>query len=151
VLCISLRCANRVAIHLDGSPGATGPYLRPRQATIERPDIVDDLDYNLNDELPDGRRVKRFYAVQDMFGSYFHEDWRLDHPSTAAVIRRYAHDYPGRIPKVIAEIDELVALDASDQMLLDHLLHRYSLAYDPASDGLTIRQWLRQVGSILTE
>lgn len=95
---------------------------------------MDDLDYNLNDELPDGRRVKRFYALQDMFGSYFHEDWRLDHPSTAAVIRRDAHDYPGRIPKVIAEIDELVALDASDEMLFDHLLHRYHLAYDPASD-----------------
>jgi hypothetical protein len=113
-------------------------------------DFDHNLDHNLNDDLPDGRRVKRFYALQDMFGAYFHEDWRLDDPSTAAV-RRYAHDYPGRIPKVIAEIYELVALDASDEMLFDHLLHRYHLAYDPASDGLTIRQWLRQVGSILTE
>jgi len=110
-----------------------------------------DLNHNLNDELPDGRRVKRFYALQEMFSSYFHEDWRLDHPSTAAVIRRYADDYPGRIPKVIAEIDQLVALDASDEMLLDHVLHRYQLVYDPASDGLTMRQWLRQMRSILTE
>ena len=110
-----------------------------------------DLDQNLNDELPDGRRVKRFYALQEMFGAYFHEDWRLDDSSTAAVIQRYAHDYPGRIPKVIAEIDGLVALDASDEMLFDHLLHRYHLVYDPASDGLTMRQWLRQMRSILSE
>jgi hypothetical protein len=110
-----------------------------------------DVGHNLNDELPDGRKVKRFYALQDMFGAYFHEDWRLDDPSTDAVIRRFAHDYPKNIATVIAEIDELTTLDASDEMLFSHLLHRYGLVYDPASDGLTMRQWLGQMRSILTE
>jgi hypothetical protein len=133
-------------VHQERLATSACPRVRSKGA-----DIVDDFDHNLNDELPDGRRVKRFYALQEMFGAYFHEDWQLDDPSTTAVIRRYAHDYPGRIPKVIAEIDELVGLDASDKMLFDHVLHRYHLVYDPASDGLTIRQWLRRMGSILTE
>ena len=49
---------------------------------------VPDLSRNLNDRLPDGRPVKRFYAVQDFFLSYFHPDWKLDDPSADAVIGR---------------------------------------------------------------
>jgi hypothetical protein len=37
-----------------------------------------ELSHNLNDELPDGRPVKRFYALQDFFLGYLHPDWILD-------------------------------------------------------------------------
>jgi CdiI immunity protein len=108
-----------------------------------------ELSHNLNDELPDGRPVKRFYALQDFFLGYLHPDWILDDPTTDSVLKRFAKERPEAIPEVLDEISELSALDVPDETLRAHLFERYDLRYDPSGDGLTMRQWLRHAQILL--
>jgi hypothetical protein len=110
---------------------------------------VSDMSGNLNDRLPDGRPVKRFYAVQDFFLSYFHEDWKLDDPSADAVLERFKRDTSESVPTLVAELEELSALPVPENVLRDHVLRRYDLSYDPQMDGLTMRQWLKHVNTRL--
>lgn len=108
-----------------------------------------DLSHNLKDELPDGRPVKRFCAVQDLFLSYFHADWRLDDSSPDDVLRHFASHDPKAAQQVVAEIDEIIDLDAPEDTVRTHMLARYDLHYDPSVDGLTMRQSLRQARIVL--
>ena len=111
---------------------------------------VPDLSVNLTDRLPDGRPVKRFYAVQEFFLTYFHPDWRLDDQSPDAVLARFRRDAAESVTSLVGELDELTALPVPDNVLRDHVLRRYDLNYDPQLDGLTMRQWLQHVGAMLT-
>jgi hypothetical protein len=108
-----------------------------------------DLSHNLNDELPDGRRVKRFYALQDFFLGYLHPDWILDDPTPDSVIKRFAKERPEAVAEVVADIDELSALDVPDETLWAHLRERYDIGYDPTDNGSTTRQWLRHAQRLL--
>lgn len=108
-----------------------------------------DLSGNFNDRLPDGRPVKRFYAVQDFFLSYFHQDWKLDDPSVDAVLERFKRDAAESVPTLVAELVELSALPVPENVLRDHVLRRYNLNYDPQIDGLTMRHWLEHVNATL--
>ena len=110
---------------------------------------VPDLSVNLTDRLPDGRPVKRFYAVQEFFLTYLHPDWRLDDPSPDAVVARFRRQAAESVPALADELEELAALPVLDDVLRDHVLRRYDLNYDPQLDGLTMRQWLQHVGATL--
>lgn len=137
-----------------GSSWATCTYVREFKHSVYRgreaiADPPIDLTHNLNDELPDGRPVKRFYAVQDFFLSYFHPDWRVDGSSPDDVLRHFAsHDRKGA-QQVAAEIDEIIDLDDPEDTIRAFVLARYALHYDPSVDGLTMRQWLRQARIVL--
>lgn len=108
-----------------------------------------DVSQNLNDRLPDGRPIKRFYALQDFFGSYFHEDWTLDDVSPDAIVGRFKAEAASAVPTVLDELNELLSLDVPDPMLGEHVRTRYDLRYDPRRDGLTMGQWLRRVQTLL--
>ena len=108
-----------------------------------------DLSSNLNDQLPDGRPVKRFYALQDLFLSYFHPDWMLDDSTTDLVLERFKADAPSEVPEVVDELDQLLAIPVTDQVLQAHVMGRYSLNYNPEHDGMTMRQWLQHARSVL--
>lgn len=108
-----------------------------------------DLSHNLSDEVPDGRPIKRFYALHDFFLSYFHPDWRLDDSSPDDVLRHFASHDPKAAQPVAAEIDEIIDLEAPDDTVRTHVLARYDLHYDPSVDGLTMREWLRHARAAL--
>ena len=108
-----------------------------------------DVSRNLNDSLPDGRPVKRFYALQDFFVNYFNEDWMLDDVSPDAVVGRFKAEAANAVPAVLDELNELLSLDVLDPMLGEHVLARYDLSYEPTRDGLTMGQWLRRVQRLL--
>jgi hypothetical protein len=103
----------------------------------------------LSDRLPDGRPVKRFYAVQDFFLSYFHPDWKLDDRSADAVIDRFKRVAAESVPTRVGELEELSSLPVPENVLRDHVVRRYDLSYDPQIDGLTMRQWLEHVNASL--
>jgi phenylalanyl-tRNA synthetase beta subunit len=80
---------------------------------------------------------------------YFHQDWELDDPTAEAVVRRYLRDAdPREIELLIAEIDEFLKLEMTDeerQVVLEDL----GCEYYPPSDGLTFSKWLHQIRNIL--
>lgn len=109
----------------------------------------ENLDANLNDQLPDGRLVRRFYALQDFFLGYFHPDWTLNDRSADAVLNRFTVEAAESVPRVVRELQELLALSLPDDVLERHLHSRYSMNYDPTHDGMTMRQWLEHVTVLL--
>ena len=63
--------------------------------------VTRDVSRNLNDLLPDGRPVKRFYALQDFFVNYFNEDWMLEDNSPDAVVGRFKAEAANAVPAVL--------------------------------------------------
>ena len=92
----------------------------------------------------------RYYAIQEFFGGYLHEDWDLEGSTTIDVARRFHREAdPKDVAAVLAELDLLVREPLSEEELHSRMLTDYSLYYDPWKDELTMREWLTQVRAVL--
>ncbi|HEY0869226.1 MAG TPA: contact-dependent growth inhibition system immunity protein [Acidothermaceae bacterium] len=87
--------------------------------------------------------TRRYFAVQEMFVLYFHEDWRLDADSRLEVATDFlATASPVLIDDVISELRELVREAMPDDEFHEMIDRDYSLSYDPSYENVTMRAWL---------
>lgn len=85
------------------------------------------------------------------FGSYFHQDWRLDDPTPEVVVQRFTRTHPAEeVRKVIVDLDQLLAINITEtalrKMLVDDLL-----CYYMPPEAAPVRGWLQQVRAQLCE
>ncbi|MDQ1541393.1 MAG: hypothetical protein QOH29_2119 [Actinomycetota bacterium] len=89
---------------------------------------------------------RRYEALQEFFLAYFHPDWQLDAGSWSEVVEDFVRTSdPELVDRVEADLLELVAEPTADAELHDAIVREYSLFYDPARDGLTMRAWLESL------
>lgn len=88
--------------------------------------------------------TRRYFAVQEMFVLYFHEDWRLDADSRLEVATEFlATANPSLIDQVISELRDLVQEPMPDAEFHEMIDRDYLLAYDPSHENTTMRAWLQ--------
>ena len=84
----------------------------------------------------------RYPALDDFIGSYFHQDWRLDHASRADVVSLLVRTRPELAHSVTQDLQALLAEERTDEQLRDLLLWQYYLSYDPWRDEISMHEWL---------
>ena len=85
----------------------------------------------------------RYFAVQELFLSYFHPDWQLDADSRLEVATDFLDTGdPILIDQVIKELRELVREPMADDEFHQTIDEDYSLYYDPSHEDVTMRAWL---------
>lgn len=84
----------------------------------------------------------QYSALDDFIGSYFHQDWRLDHASRADVANLLVRTRPELARSVTQDLQALLAENRTDEQLRDVLLRQYHLYYDPWRDEISMREWL---------
>jgi CdiI immunity protein len=86
---------------------------------------------------------RRYFAVQELFLSYFHPDWQLDADSRLEVATDFLDTAdPILIDQVIEELRELVQEPMADDEFHQTIDEDYSLYYDPSHENVTMRAWL---------
>ncbi len=79
-------------------------------------------------------------------------DWRGQEPTFEAVVRHFvAINPPEFVNRAIAEMRCLLAQPLGERLLAEIVKHDFCVAYDPLGKGLSYRQWLEVVASILEE
>jgi len=87
---------------------------------------------------------RRYFAIQDFFLGYFHEDWQLDADSRLEVANQFLSGSKRiQIDNVITELRELVQEPMSDDEFHEMIDRDYWLSYDPARENVTMRDWLK--------
>jgi hypothetical protein len=85
----------------------------------------------------------RYFAVQEMFLGYFHQDWQLDADSRHEVVTDFLETAsPVLIENVVSELRELVQEPMSDDEFHEMIDRDYWLSYDPSHENVTMRAWL---------
>jgi hypothetical protein len=102
------------------------------------------------ERMPDGRVVRRLYSFQDFVVSYFHPDWQADSSSfRAAVNDAKAALSPAAVGGVAQDVIDLVGLGLNEPLLRDYVLARYSLNFDPRTQGLPMAVFLADIADRL--
>jgi hypothetical protein len=100
--------------------------------------------------MPDGRVVRRLYSFQDFVLSYFHPDWERESSSFAsAVDDAKAVLSPAEAGAVAKDVTDLIGLGLNEPLLSDYVLARYSLNFDPRTEGLPMAVFLADLADRL--
>ncbi len=87
-----------------------------------------------------------FPALFQLFGGYFHQDWRSDHTTPAAALGAFLDEAPAQaVGEAVAELDRLLDAGADDASLARLLREGFDCNYVPEHDGLTATGWLTAV------
>lgn len=89
-------------------------------------------------------------AVKQLLGSYFHQDWVDEFDSEASALQAIVDLEPkDQISAALKEMDEILAGQDSDKKMAETLMDGAGCYFEPASLGLTNRQWLERVRGVL--
>jgi hypothetical protein len=76
-------------------------------------------------------------------GAYFHQDYDLDAPAPAGIIRNFLDgEEPAAIRELAAEVRGLLESGMTESQIGDLWIKTLQSSYEPAKDGLTYRAWL---------
>ena len=90
--------------------------------------------------------------LKTLIGCYFHQDWDLEALSSDEVLEKYKQDTnPVDVQGVVAEIDELLASQKSEDELQELLLRKLGAAYYFPADGYSASTWLQHIRAKLSE
>lgn len=93
---------------------------------------------------------REYPTLYQLFGGFFHEDWREEHGSPDAAVQAFIREAP---PQAIAaardELDALLSRAYDDVALTRLLTIGFGSDYVPANDGSTSTQWLAHVRTLL--
>ena len=93
---------------------------------------------------------QRFPELYGLFGNYLFEDWSVVYPTPMDAIRDGVKEMTAReLAAVLSEIDQLLALNLSDQQL-DDVLYRALGSYVNVL-GQTRAEWLQTLAAQLRE
>jgi len=91
-----------------------------------------------------------FPALFQLFGGYFHEDWRDEHDAPDAAVQAFVSEAPPEAAAAaIGEIDRLLDDQLDDAALSRIVEHGFDSNYLPSADGITTTEWLRQIRGML--
>lgn len=100
---------------------------------------------------------QKFPELYQFFGGYFYQGWATDYrwegnsPNFNAVVRHFkAVNPPATVMNVRTELEELLAIELSEEELSQALKHLGSNFY-PTGQNLTFHQWITQILEILNE
>jgi hypothetical protein len=83
-----------------------------------------------------------FPALQQFFGSYFHQDWGDEFESFDEALSAYrTGEPPETLWTARKELVELIQKDLDEASFAD-AIHRLGCYYDPVSEGMTYRDWI---------
>ena len=89
-------------------------------------------------------------ALYQLFGGYFHQDWRDESGTPEATVRSFVGDAP---PDAVAtarrELDRLLAAGYDEAALSRVLESGFGCMYAPSTDGIATADWLASVRSLL--
>jgi hypothetical protein len=89
-------------------------------------------------------------VLKNFFSAYFNQDWHCDAESTEQVVAEYASLASAPQAKALAEaILNYSTRFASDQELENGLYRELGCYYLPSGDGLSAKDWLKNVASQL--
>ena len=91
------------------------------------------------------RPDRRFPALEQFFGAYFHQDWPVEHATAADVLRAAIETTTTEDLRAVRR--ELASvLDAcSPEADLRRVADEWRVEYVPEADGLGMREWLEHV------
>jgi hypothetical protein len=85
-------------------------------------------------------------ALAQLFGGYYHQDWRQDHASADEALQAFARDTSAETVSAAAtEIDRLLGVGFDDVALARLLADGLDCNYVAQTDGLTAPAWLADV------
>ena len=91
-----------------------------------------------------------FPALFQMFGGYFHEDWRGEYAQPDAALAAFkAEAPPEAVRAAAAELERLLGAGFDDAALTTLLDAGFACNYVPSRDGITSTAWLNQVRETL--
>lgn len=91
-------------------------------------------------------------ALEQLFGSYFHQDWPLEHDSYRGVIDEICASEPVlTIQAAVVELTALLEKFPAEDSLRRKLVNEIGCYFEPNSEGLTYRAWLEQVKLVLMQ
>lgn len=90
-----------------------------------------------------------FPHLTHFLSAYFHQDWTVESPDATAVIHAYLRGEPTASVKATAqEVEQLLNASLDEVHLRTFLLDELGCYYDPRSESLSTKEWLR---GVLTE
>jgi len=89
---------------------------------------------------------KRLAALEQLLGSYFHQDWTDEFGSNTSALQSIVESEPKeQLAAGVDEIDALLAASLPEGDLETILTDQVGCYFDPSSDGITYAQWLTRV------
>lgn len=90
--------------------------------------------------------------LKSFLSGYFHEDWALDASEPDEVISLFPSSGPsaGEIDRIVAQIHRYLGGDRDDAAIERGLLKELGCYYLPSADGISPRDWLQHVASVLS-
>ena len=87
--------------------------------------------------------------LYEFFAGYFHQDWPEESPTTTGVVERYLGEFPkNEVDEASKELRKLLANTLAEDALAS-IVNQLGSYYNPQADGLTYREWLLQVCTLL--
>jgi CdiI immunity protein len=95
---------------------------------------------------------ERFPDLEQFFGCYFHQDWKIEAEDDRGLVRLFLGTEPeGWVTGTRRELDEFLAEPLAEGELRAILLRSFGCYYDPAPDGLSMREWLGRIKVFLAD
>lgn len=90
-----------------------------------------------------------FENIAYLLGGYFHQDWFYDHSSSDEVILYFLSRESS--DRCLALRQEIIDLLSNEKEISKEFIYELNGYYDPTVDGLTAREWLESILSILSQ
>lgn len=87
--------------------------------------------------------------LYEFFAGYFHPDWPEESLTATGVVERYLNELPkNEVDEATRELRSLLTnVPAEDD--LSSIVNQLGSYYNPLADGLSYREWLLQVCTLL--
>jgi len=91
--------------------------------------------------------------LASLFGGYMHQDWDTGGRDWPDLVSNFVRDSASDAESAASEIDQMLLDHINDAALRDEVFSELHCYFDPRPDlgGPTLREWLRQVASLLRE
>jgi hypothetical protein len=94
--------------------------------------------------------MNRYPQLTHLAGAYFHQDYDLDAPTAADIIRDFAHgEGDGARRGLAAEITAILDSAMTSDQIGNLWIKTLGASYEPDRDGLSYRGWLTSTLQIL--
>ncbi len=98
-----------------------------------------------------GRGDREFPALYQLFGGYFHQDWKLEYSDWPEAVSAFRDEAPPHLREdAVAEIARILAAGLDEQALDRVLYPGLECNFLPGARGLTSRAWLEAVADIIS-
>ena len=97
-----------------------------------------------------GRADRELPALYQLFGGYFHQDWKLEYSTWQDAVAAFSQEAPAHLREdATAEIARVLAAGVSDADTATLLYPVLQCNFVPAAAGMTPREWLRAIAERL--